>query len=223
MRLRNPLTSFVLKMLLWLPITVWAWFSISSILTWPLSAITHTVMTGFFPEAIEAIEQQGYLLDVVTRFSAPLQPEMIVPHGQKAVMVFELNTLSYSFNLPFFMALVLASPGTEAQKWFRISLGVGVLLLVQSWGICFDILKTLLHDLGPSVTKQMKFQPWALEIMGLGYQFGYLILPTVAPLLLWVILHRNYLIMIVPNLALTGDKPINRGAPSEQNGHRYRN
>lgn len=198
---RNPLTSFVLKVLLWLPVTFWVWFSMGPALTWPVAIFSRLAMLGLFPEVIETIEPQGRLLEVVTQLTPPPQTGLLLPPGQEAVLVFKLNPLAYGYSLPLFMAMVFAVPGEEGQQWFRIGMGAMVLVLVQAWGVCFEILKTLVFNLGPGVAEQIPLSPWAREAIGLGYQFGYLVFPAVIPLVLWLALHYHYLIKLVPSLS----------------------
>lgn len=54
-------------------------------------------------------------------------------------------------------------------------------------GVCFDVLKSIAFDLAPpGMSYPTGFSDWQLNLIGVGYQLGYLVLPAVTPLILWV-------------------------------------
>ena len=79
--------------------------------------------------------------------------------------------------------------------------GLALLFPLQAWGIGFDILKTLAFDLGPEIRGRLDLAPWALEATALGYQFGTLVLPAVAPVALWLGQHRIFVASLAPGMA----------------------
>lgn len=195
----GPVGRFFLAVLLLLPLTFCAWYYLAILITSPLTHVVDWVMAGLFPQVITSVEQQGYVLDVVTRFSPPSTPGL--PAGPTGELVFELNPLIYGYSLPLYTALVLATPGNVNAKWGNWILGMLLLFPVQVWGVCFDILKTLLFRLGTEVGGQLGFSHWQIEGVALGYQFGSLILPAVTPVVLWIAFHRAYLGTLVPGLS----------------------
>ena len=45
----------------------------------------------------------------------------------------------------------------------------------------------------PAIAEQMGTTPLTRELLALAYQLGYLILPAVAPILIWAAFHRDFL------------------------------
>ena len=125
-----------------------------------------------------------------------------VNEGKVAAMVAEANPLLYTYGLPLFAALLLASG--DARRWRKLMLGAVALIPFQAWGICFDLLKQVAITAGPLVAAQAGFSPWQREIIALGYQLGWLILPTVAPIALWLALNRQLIPMLILDRALQG-------------------
>ena len=123
-----------------------------------------------------------------------------MPEGQKAELVFSVNSLVYCYSIPLDTALILATPDTEKAKWIHWVTGFIILVLTQSWGVSFDILKTLLFKLDISLSSQLGFSAFQKELVALGYQFGYLILPAVTPLVLWIGFHQEFLGQLVPGM-----------------------
>lgn len=197
----SPVSRFFWRILLWLPLSFAAWYYMAGFITLPVGLLVDGLMSSLFPQFISDISQQGHILEVATRFSPPAMAGVTVPQGQIAEMVFGINALIYGYCIPLYTALILSSPGEEMQKWRRWTIGVIILLLTQTWGISFDILKTLLFRLGPAISQQMAFSPLQLEGVALGYQFGYLILPAVTPLVMWIGFHREFLFTLAPGIA----------------------
>jgi hypothetical protein len=66
------------------------------------------------------------------------------------------------------------------------------------WGIGFDALKTALITFQASGVTPKTLAEWSGVGIGLGYQFGYLILPAVTPLVVWLVLFRDYVGAFAP-------------------------
>lgn len=203
----SPIKNYIVQVVLWLPLIFLAWFYFAPVLTWPLAQLLNAVMPGLFPDAITAIEQLGYGLDVVTAFNPPAGSASL-PAGSVGLLVFEVNPLIYGYGFPLFTALVMAAPGAEKQKWIRWMLGLLILLPIQAWGVFFEILRTLLFFLGPEIHAAMNPTKMELDLVAFGYQFGYLILPAVSPVVIWLGLHRSFVASLAPNLS--GDNGTSR-------------
>lgn len=199
---KRPVLLFFLKVLAWLPVTFGVWYYMAIVATWPVTWLVDGLLTGLFPDVISAIRQLGFDLEVAVHYIA--QTSMSgMPAGAKGELVFEVNPLMYGYCLPLYTALILASPSEEGQKWFRWLVGLLILQLVEVWGVSFSILKTLAFQMGPEVSAQLAFSPWQLNAVALGYQFGFLILPAVSPLVIWVGFHADYLKQLAPGAGRT--------------------
>jgi hypothetical protein len=190
----------MLKVVLWLPVCFAVWYYMKGVIGVPTFFLVDWVMNNALPEFIKDIEFKGHLLNVVLQFTPPSLPDMKVPEGQVAELVFAVNSLAYGYSIPLYTALILATPGEERAKWIHWSIGFFILVLVQSWGVSFDILKTLTFRLDTSLSSQLGFSSLQKELVALGYQFGYLILPAVTPLILWIGFHQEFLGKLAPGI-----------------------
>ncbi len=84
-----------------------------------------------------------------------------------------------------------------AAKWRTWSWGLPWLFMAQVWGVGFDTLKTLLFAIGPAAPPLVGFSAWQTELVALGYQLGFLILPSILPVAIWFVLYRDYLATLV--------------------------
>ena len=88
-------------------------------------------------------------------------------------------------------ALILAA--REPHLVRHLLVGYFVLLPFQTWGVVTDVLKNIVILAPPAISVQTGFDSWQRELIVFAYQFGSLILPTVAPAIVWVLMHRRFL------------------------------
>ncbi len=199
--LRRPLDQFLLKTLLWLIPAFVAWYLLGPILLVPTVGLTHLTFTHFFSYAVSAVEQQGGVVDVVTRFTATASVNATTSSGLQGDVVFTINALKYAYGVPLFLGLILATPSSWRNKLKRSVIGYCCLIPIQTWGLVCDALVVLVFKLDHSIGLQMGTTPLTRELLALSYQLGFLILPAIAPLLIWAFLSRDFLKALLPNYA----------------------
>ena len=175
----SALRGFLLSTLIWLPICFGAWYFLSILFTPPLAALVDTVLSAGFPSVIERVLADGNSLTVLTR----IQPAATDRAGE---LLFDLNPLKYGYCVPLYTALVLATAADDWKRALHWLLGMIVLLAVQVFGISAEILKVIAFQLGADGRAALDFAPWGYEVVALAYQLGYLILPSVVPIMLWL-------------------------------------
>ncbi len=195
----SPVSRFFWHVFLWLPICFGLWYYFGNLMMLPANYLASVVTTSLFPQLVSQMTPHGSVLEVVCAFPPPTPPDMVIPKGQIPELVFNLNVLKYGYSIPLYTALILSSPGTEGVKWFRWIIGVAVIYAAQAWGIHFEVLKTLFFTMGNEIgtIAQKGFSEWQVQGVVLGYQFGYLILPAVTPLALWIGFHRDFLAELI--------------------------
>lgn len=208
----SPLRHFVLSALLWLPACFLLWFVFDGVVVWPAATIAGWVLPALLPQAIGELVQLGALLEVETRLMTPANEA-----GQVGMLVLEVRPLIYAWCLPLFAGLVMATPLERRERIVELAIGLPLLWLVVSWGTVFDVLKMLAFDAGPLGAAALQQAGFGAEAIALGYQFGYLILPAVMPVALWVLLNRAFLEELVgvsgePNATTAGPS---RPAPTD--------
>jgi hypothetical protein len=188
----SPLRRFVLAALLWLPSCFTLWAVFASAIVWPIARLTDLVLTGAFGELISDVVQLGARLEVETTLQTAAGAD-----GRIGLLVLEGNPLVYAWCLALFAGLVMATP-LERRQWLgQLAIGLPLLLLTSTWGAVFDVLKLLSFDAGPLGAAAVARLGLAPDAVALGYQFGYLILPAVTPVTLWVLLNRAFLEQLV--------------------------
>lgn len=196
---------FVLAVFLWLPLCFGAWYAaakphaaIAGRLAWML---VNMLESGL----VSAIEHPANILVFVTRIA------VVTPAGEHAVLTAEVDPFVYTFGLPLFLALMLAS---RANAW-RILAGAVALLPFQAWGIGFDVLAKIGTQMGPAIAAQAGLSRWEMEAIALAYQAGSLLFPTLMPVVLWAVSCPRQLGMLAPALARAAPlTPRDRAGPA---------
>jgi hypothetical protein len=178
----------VLRVAAWLPPAFLVWYLAGPLMAWPITLLTTIVAKIGFADIVQAVEQQGHLVVIVSTLKPALSTTQSVASG---VVSIELNALLYSFGFPMLVALTLAAGQPRALR--TLLLGYAVLAPFVTWGLVAEFLKHIVFDAGPSVAAQAGFTSVQREIIAFSYQFGVLILPTVAPAVFWVLTHRRFL------------------------------
>jgi hypothetical protein len=183
----DSLPRFVLRVVAWLPLTFAVWYLAAPLLAWPVALLAELIVRSTF-DWVKSVEQMGPLITFVTS----LRPDQGAnPAGVKAVLSVESNVLLFSFGLPMLAALILAAQ--EPHRGWMLLIGYAVLLPFQTFSVVADFLKNAAILAGPAVASQTNLDAWQREVIAFCYQFGTLILPTVAPVIVWVLMHRRFL------------------------------
>lgn len=191
----SPIKELLLGAVLWLPLCFFLWFYLASPIIFPAGVLVDWTMTGLFPGIVANVQQFGYTLEVTSRVAADVGP--LVRGEGTPVVALDVNPMIYAYGLPLLAGLVMATPLGARRRALQIGVGYLVLLPVQAWGACWEILKVLSFDIGERGAQAVAGAGLDPNVVALGYQFGYLILPAVAPVVTWILFNRAFLEMLV--------------------------
>ena len=188
--------GFLFKVIILLPITFIAWYFLTPAILYLLSYITKASLSLLASQAVIDVEVYDRVLHIVTPFAAEKTNE--VNQGQ---LVFAINAMKYGYGIALFIAMLLATPDKLSNKLQNLYIGILILLIVQVWGVTFDTLQTLVFKLGMGVAETLGTTPFTRELIALGYQLGYLILPAITPIILWFVMYQNHLEKMAPKFS----------------------
>ena len=165
---------FLALTLLWLQVSPWT--------SYPASGITHIFLEYGVKDWVRKIHKVPGQLQAETRI------KVSIPGQGQAELIIEVDPARSAYGLPLFFALLFAAYG---HHLFRRALAGYVLLLIpQSFSLILDILKQIIVAGGNPA--YLGVASWQLEGIALGFQFGSLVLPTLAPVALWLWLDRDF-------------------------------
>lgn len=121
--------------------------------------------------------------------------EVAVPQagGRKAEITLDADPGRYAYGLPIFLALLLAARtvGKSDGRWPRALTGYVLLLPAQVFSLVMYLLMQMILSVQLN-TRALRVDPWQLEAIVYGYQLGVLVLPTLAPIAIWLWLDQQF-------------------------------
>jgi hypothetical protein len=206
----SPIRHFALKAVLWLPLAFVLWFWFAAFWVWPPMLLAKQALLGFWPDLFANVTLGGEILDAGGRVigraahlvSLASKVTVVVPTGPDGpggVGVLEpvLNPMVYGYALPLFGGLLMATPLSGGRRALQLALALAVIWTTQAFGIVAESLKSLAFESGAegaAATIAAGLEPNAIAF---AYQFGYLILPAVVPVALWIALNRTFIETLV--------------------------
>lgn len=174
------------------------WYHLSPYLAKPVIAAAGELMQWLF-RWVGGVEQHGTVGTLLTTLN------VLVPQGGRLVVAQlspEVDYRSFGYGLALFYALMVAS--RPQRMALKMALGTCLLLPSQVISMCFRWLRDALLISGPEVLAQTGLPRWTLEVIAYGYQFGFLMLTPLVPVLLWLALDRAFVQRLWLEMSLAG-------------------
>lgn len=164
------------------------WTLASGPMAIPAIGFVSSMLSHWFPDTVNALYANGPEAVLMTEFGE--RAGQAIPLSQAEYRLgFQINTRILSYSLPFYTALHFA---TQKKQYFSSYLwGVLVLYILFVLGLISLCLKELMVNLGANFFNQPEvFVPNA-DVISILYQFCVLIVPTLAPIILWIAQSRE--------------------------------
>ena len=184
----NAIRQMFILALLYLPLGFFVWFFAASLLMWPSGQLASALLTGLYPNVFERIVQLDFIFEIQTAVTMSERVE-----GQLVALNLEVNPMIYAWGMALLFGLSMATPLTTKRRVLQLVVGFGVVTLVTTWGVCFDALTQLAFRSGPEAAMAARGLGLSMDIIALGYQLGYLMLPAVIPVATWIVMNRRFI------------------------------
>ncbi len=182
--IQYSLKAFMLNVVLWLPLAFFLWFYLAAVLVTPVDWLVTGVLALFFDPLFDGVARTGYMLDVGVFVE--------LPEG-RAVADIPINPMIYGYGLPLVAGLTIATPLTGLRRTLNLLAVFLVVVLVQAWGVTWEAFRSITFELGEPGAAVVAASGLKPEVIALAYQFGYLVLPAVVPVALWVVMNRPFI------------------------------
>ncbi len=187
--------KLILFVLVLLPSFFFAWYMNAHLLArltaWPLNAVLPQAM----PEAVHQINPTDRHLLMLSPIGADPRYSKAPPRGGQAVGI---NLLIYSFSIPLFAALAIASEASSWEHVRRISAGLLLLYLFVVLSATIRVLYLLEFGSRFAHVSPVTEQEALRQLIHHGHYLTVTILPTALPVLLWALMYRKTFLNIVP-------------------------
>ena len=199
---------FLLLAIVWLAVLLPAWYWAARWLAAPPIWLAGTVMKALFGW-VDGFEQHG----VTAVLNTLVQVRMPGARGADVLgeLAPEVGYPVYGYGLVLLWAMLLAA--RTGRWWLKGLIGSLLLFPVQAWGICFQWLRDVVLLSGPAGAAYLNYPRWANELVAYGYQFGFLMLTPVTPIVLWLLFNKRFVAALWLEAALAGAPEPPAGQP----------
>lgn len=165
--------AFLLLTLLWMQGSAWT--------SYPAASIAQIILNSNAEDWVQTTHNVPGQLTAEVKYKRRMQDQRI------ATPVATVEPAHYAYGTTLFLALLLAS---RSRHFFRRALtGYAVLLFPQAISLLFVILFQIIREVPREL---LKVAPWQLDGIALGHTFSTLVLPTLAPVALWLWMERKF-------------------------------
>ncbi len=210
------LKAFLLTAVMWLPLAFFLWFLLRSLVVYLPVRLAAWGLIAWMPDVFGSITQEYSNAVVVTRFVAEgVQGD--APAGQVGYLSTEVDALMYCYGWPILIALVMATPLTWRLTFTQLAIGFLVLVPAQALGIAGEIVLQLSYNFGDTVQAAIAANGASQYMIAFWYQFGYLILPPIVPVVAWILMNRRF----IEAIAMRAGEPVAAvpgPSPSDESG-----
>jgi len=159
------------------------WYLLAPALVKPALGFAHLLMTHWMPGIVSAVQMDGTQALILTQFGE-LEGKLVSAQAVGHAIGLAVNTQILSYSIPFYSALMLATPGEN--KLARYANGIICLYVVLTLSLVCLCLKQLMTNLGHHYTDQGSLLQPSPNLIALLFQLSTLILPVLTPVVLWL-------------------------------------
>jgi len=200
---RNDLRQFLLFIFALLVPCFALWTVASGALAIPVIGLVNLALTHWFPDVVHALYSDGGDALLMTQFGEE-GGRPVPPSEAEYRLGFSVNTQLLSYSLPFYTALHFATPREDyLGAWLR---GLLVLYPLIALGLLCVCLKELMVGLGAHFLEQPGVLVPDANLIGILYQVNVLLVPTLAPAMVWLWQSRDTALLrgVLGGLATAG-------------------
>ena len=169
---------------LWMLFGFMIWYYLSAIHGAPVRLAVEPLLRGVLGDDLYNVipnPDRRYLLQVQTRIP------FTFPDGSPGTLGFVINPLVYGYGLPLLFGLTMATSQPLLRKLLVLLAGWVVISGVQLWGVFWECLKSLAFSFGDAPAQVVAAAGVPATLIALCYQLGVLILPALAPVMVWLL------------------------------------
>jgi hypothetical protein len=208
------LKGFLLAAILWLPLAFFLWFLLRSFVVYLPIELAAAVLKGWMPTIIERIEQEFTTAVIYTKLPAV---GMTPTDGQLMVLSTDVDALLFCYGWAVLVGLIMATPMSWGRTFAQLAIGGLVLVPAQAFGIVGATLLNLGYNMGDNVRMLVEAEGASQYLIAFWYQLGYLILPPVTPVVVWIMMNRRFIEAIAAPFAPAEPGPPGRGPSAGPN------
>lgn len=188
MRRPSAITIFVLSAFAWMIFLTLAWTKVSAWTSYPVGMLAHVALEQSAPMWVRQVRLAPGNMVVDSAVS------ITDANGRRGEITVDASPARYAYGLPIFLALLLAARGKKRVG--RAVAGYLLLLPAQAFSLTFYVLMQLVLTTQLDI-RALRVEQWQMELIVYAYQVGALVVPTLAPIVLWLWLDKKFVADVV--------------------------
>lgn len=164
-----------------MPVMFGLWYAAGPLLAAPAVWLAGNGLELLLPASVAETGLDGTKLMIFTQFGE-VAGKIVDAQSAGHQLALEFNTRLVSYSIPFYAALLWGSRLDEPMQ--RFAWGLALLWLLMALGMMAVVAKDLMLLAGDAFLTQPGIPP--APVIGVAYQMSVLLVPSLAPVLLWV-------------------------------------
>jgi hypothetical protein len=192
--LRTPTTirQFFFRAMLLMPLVFAAWYLLVPALHWPIRWFLSAMVLFGVPEFLTQVTQTLSGFEFITSLTPGAQAGQ--PFRPDAIITAEIDARIYTWGTALMATLTLAA--WDKFRWKYLWYGFLILLPFQMAAVFAVGMKQMVLS-SSAVIAQTGWAQWQIEATAYLYQFSTLMMPPVTAVVVWLVLHRNFVAKFV--------------------------
>ena len=185
-----PLWRFAFTAFLGVILITLAWLQVARWVAYPAALMAKAGLEQAAPQWVRVVHAepgQAVVLDSSVAIATAQTG------WRQAEITLDAEPGRYAYGLPIFLALMLAAQVLQRKhgRGWRVLAGYALLQPAQAFSLAMHLLMQLLLATGLDA-RVLKVEQGQMEAIIYGYQLGALVVPTLAPVLVWLWLERHF-------------------------------
>jgi hypothetical protein len=192
--LRTPTTirQFFFRAMLLMPLVFAAWYLLVPALHWPIRWFLSAMVLFGVPEFLTQVTQTLSGFEFITSLTPGAQAGQ--PFRPDAIITAEIDARIYTWGTALMATLTLAA--WDKFRWKYLWYGFLILLPFQMAAVFAVGMKQMVLS-SSAMIAQTGWAQWQIEATAYLYQFSTLMMPPVTAVVVWLVLHRNFVAKFV--------------------------
>lgn len=188
----TTIRQFFFRAMILMPFVFTAWYLLVPALHWPIRGFLAAMVLFGVPEFLTQVTQTLSGFEFVTS----LTPGAVAgqPFRPGAIITAEIDARIYTWGTALMATLTLAA--WDKLRWKYLWYGFLILLPFQMAAVFAVGMKQMVLS-SPAVIAQVGWAQWQIEATAYLYQFSTLMMPPVTAVVVWLVLHRNFVAKFV--------------------------
>lgn len=188
--------GFLARTFVFFALALGVWWAVRDCIGLAPAWLAGRFMQTAFPGWAIGIERSGDGWTLLTSL------QLVAPDGRIGEAAVDAGALKYAWGAPLLAALLFATR-PRGLRW-KLPLGLLALVPFQAFGIGAEWLMRVAIGLGPATALQTGFGSIATNLIAAAYQLGFLVLPGLVPVLIWIALDRRLVAAVMLEGSLAG-------------------